>query len=92
MGYQQICWDSQMKNFILVGICYPQLQHHGLKGVGHVLPKGLGEHLQKEMGLQQIFWDSKISMPEQSCLRLSAQDELRDLLGMICTICLGQSA
>ena len=64
MGYQQIRWDSQMKNFLLVGICHPQLQHHGLKGVGHVLPKGLGEHLQREMGLQQIFWDSKISMPE----------------------------
>ena len=27
----------------------------------------------------------KISMPERSCLGLSAQDELHDLLGMICT-------
>ena len=34
----------------------------------------------------------KISMPERSCLELSAQDELHDLLEMIWTISLGQSA
>ena len=34
----------------------------------------------------------KISMPERSCLGLSTQYELHDLLGMICTICLEQSA
>ena len=53
MGYQQIRWDSQMKNFLLNGIWHPQPQHQGPKGVGHLPHLGLGEHSQGKMGQQQ---------------------------------------
>ena len=37
MRYQKICWDSQIKNFVLVGMFRPQSQHQGPKGVGYVI-------------------------------------------------------
>ena len=60
MRYWQICWDSEMKNVLLVGMCHLQPQHQGPEGVGHVPPGGLGEHLQGKMGYQQIRWDSQM--------------------------------
>ena len=62
MGYQQIRWDSQIKNFLLVGTCHPQPQHQGPEGVGHVPPRGLGEHLQWQIGYQQIRWDFQMKI------------------------------
>ena len=35
MRCQKICSDSQVKIFLLVGMCRPQPQHQGPKGVGH---------------------------------------------------------
>ena len=45
MRYQQICWDSLMNNFLLIGMCHQQPQHQGPKGGDHVPPGGLREHL-----------------------------------------------
>ena len=62
MRCQKICSDSQVKIFLLVGMCRPQPQHQGPKGVGHVPPGGLGEHLQGQMRYQKIYWDSQVKI------------------------------
>ena len=36
MGYQQIRWDSQMQNILLVGTWHPRHWHQGPIEVGHV--------------------------------------------------------
>ena len=54
MGYQQIRWDSQMQNILLVGTWHLHHRHQGPKGVGHVNLGALGSHLQGHKGYQQI--------------------------------------
>ena len=48
--------------FLLVGIWNPQPQHQGPKGVAHIPPGGLQEHLQGQMRYQKIYWDSKVKI------------------------------
>ena len=52
MGTNQVSADLlglPDEDFLLVGMCHPQPQHQGPKGVGHVPPGGLGEHLHEKM-------------------------------------------
>ena len=57
----------------------PTTQQQGPKGVGYVPPGGLREHSQGQMS-----WNSQVCIFEQY-----ACDDLHNLPGMSCLICLG---
>ena len=57
MGYQPICWASQMQNILLIGTWHLHHQYQGPKGVGHVHLGPLGNHLQGHFGVSvDLLW------------------------------------